>query len=102
MFAWGVGYSHKCWVKVCRPSYTADPGFSEGVGGGGGSDKRPSTDYLIVFVLMFCLTNPFFTRKKYSQNTYVCFTLRGSTEVLEPPLRRRASMGHICKWRFVD
>ena len=63
--------------------------------GGGGSDKRPSTDYLIVIVLMFCLTNPFFTRKKYSQNTYVCFTLRGSTEVLEPPMRRRASMGHI-------
>ena len=42
----------------------------------GGSDKRPLT-----LSNCYCyLTSPFFTRKKYGHNIWVCFTLGGSTE----------------------
>ena len=56
----------------------ADPGFSDG-----GSDKRPPT----ISIKSLLIFNKYsFHKKRYGQNSCVCFTLGGLTESPELPL----------------
>ena len=71
-----------CILKVGMAYSGADPGFSEGRGGG--SDKCPPT----LSYCYCCLTSPFSHKKKYliMVKYFHLFHFGGSTEPLKPPL----------------